>query len=93
MTKEQHEKYERLSRKIAPVKNFLFWCGDRYHEDAVTKYMFSIKTIGRKFALMARRHWCTAEDNTFELPHDLQQRIVAVIEQYIDEKEKELQEI
>ena len=93
MTKEQHEKYERLSRKIAPVKKFLFWCGDRYKEEAVSLYCFSIKTIGRKFALMARRHWCSVEDNTFEIPHDLQQRIVAVIEQYIDEKEKELQEI
>ena len=93
MTREQHEKYERLSEKIEPVKNFLFWCGERYHEDAVTKYPFSIKTIGRRFSLMARRHWLTVENNTFELPHDLQQRIVSVIEQYIDEKEKELQEI
>lgn len=52
-----------------------------------------MRTIEKRFHLM--RLWSSfdKEENTFTIPFDLQERIVAVIEDYVDEKEKEMEQI
>ena len=93
MTEEQYKKYQALTQEIKPVKEFLSWCGDRYRERAIGQYSFRIKVFGKKLSFRASRHWCSETDNTFDIPFELQSRIVAVVEQYMDEKEKELEDI
>ena len=93
MTEEQYKKYQALTQEIKPVKEFLSWCGDKYRERAIGQYSFCIKVFGKKFSFRASRHWCSETDNTFDIPFELQSRIVAVVEQYMDEKEKELEDI
>lgn len=89
MTKEQFAKYQQIEEEIAPVRKFLFWCGNRYKEPRVSDYSFSLKTFLKNFSLKINRHWCTEQDNTFAIPRDLQCRIVRVMEEYLDEREKE----
>lgn len=93
MTKQQYELYDKKKKQLEPVKKFLQWCGNRYHDKAVSKYSFSLRTIEKRFHLM--RLWSSfdKEENTFTIPFDLQERIVAVIEDYVDEKEKEMEQI
>ena len=89
MTKDQFEKYQKIEQEIAPVRAFLFWCGDRYKEPTVGEKPFSIKTTFKRFCLRRQFHGCTESDNLFEIPHDLQCRLVKVMEEYLDEREKE----
>ena len=93
MTEEQYKKYQALTQEIKPVKAFLCWCGDRYRERTIGQYPFSIKVFGNKFSFRAKRYWVSETDNTFDIPFELQSRIVAVVKQYMDEKEKELEDI
>ena len=93
MTKDQYEKYQKLSEEMEPVKDFLFWCGEKYNGRVVAKHPFSIKMIRKRFSLFVNRYWCNEKDNTFDIPLDLQNKIIEIMEQYIDEKEREMKEI
>lgn len=93
MTQEQFNKYQDIEKEIAPIKNFLCWTGKKYKDRMLSNYRFSIKTIGAKFGLYMHRCFCTVPENTFELPTELQDRIIEIIEKYVDEKQKQLDEL
>ena len=90
MTEIQFKKYKELTEEIEPLKNFLFWCGKKYRCSSVGSYQTRI--LKKKFCV--GRVGCGAIESTeVKLPLELQSRIVDVIEQYVDEKQKEIDEI
>lgn len=97
MTTEQFEKYQEISEEIKPVKKFLKYCGRYPHKDLdLGKYRFSLKTLFSKnkgVALYREMYGAGVSDNTYELPEELQDKIIAVVENYVEEKEKELEAI
>ena len=94
MTEEQYKKYQALTQEIKPVKEFLSWCGEKYHHKmGVGRYLFSIIASKERFALRADLPFGSIEQHTYPIPKELQKHIIEVIEQYVDEKEKELEDI
>ena len=94
MTDKQFKKYKELNDKIQPIMRFLDWVGGKYSDRCVGVYEFGIRPNGfKKFALKLIRYWGNSLENTYEIPLELQKRIVKTIEQYVDEKQKELEEI
>ncbi len=93
MTKEQYEKYQQIEEGIKPIKRFLSWSGKKYKDTSTSLYRFSLKRCGGKFGLYIHRNFCGDEDNTFELPIELQHRIIETIEKYVEEKELEMENI
>lgn len=93
MTEEQYKKYAEIRNEISPIVWFLNWCGDRYASDVGRGTRFELVTKAKNFFLR-RRFWARSlEDNTIELPYELQQRIVKVIEDWVEEKEQEMKEV
>ena len=90
MTDKQYEEYKKLKDDIQPLKTFLFWCGKKYH--CATLNHYKMRLIKKKFHI--GRVGCGAMQNTeVKIPTELQDRIIEVIEQYVDEKQKELDKI
>lgn len=83
MTEKQFNEYKKISEEIKPIKEFLKFCGDKYAHWAGSQY---------NFALTIKKPLRNGND-IYELPWVLQDRIIDVIEQYVDEKQKELDEI
>ena len=93
MTEEQYKKYGNLYSELQPVKRFLEWCGDRYKDHSTSKFRFSLITKVNNFFLLKKWEMFSKSENTYEIPEDLQKRIVAVIEDWVEEKENELKSI
>lgn len=89
MTDNQFNRYKELKDEIAPLKEFLFWCGIKYHAGWISRRQMRI--IKKKFCVC--KDFGPIENNEVKLPLELQNRIIDVIEQYVDEKQKELDEI
>lgn len=89
MTKDQFEKYQKIEQEIKPVRAFLFWCGNRYKEPTVEQKNFSIKTTFKNFCLRKHMPGWSESDCLYEIPYELQWRLVKVMEEYVDEREKE----
>lgn len=93
MTKEQFELYSKIENEIEDVRNFCFWCGNKYRNKYVNKKRFNIVTKFKSIFLHRKSHANTKEENTFYIPTELQERIIEVVENYLDEKEEELRKI
>lgn len=93
MTKEQYEKYTKINKEVENLKNFLMWCGKRYKDNNVGKYPFQINAKTKKLDLRSMLQFSSIPDNTYEISVELQNRIIKTIENYVDEKEKELLDI
>lgn len=91
MTKDQFEKYQKIEQEINPIRYFLSWCGKRYKDPTVGLKPFSIKTFFKRFCLYRHFPGVREADNLFEIPYDLQCRIVKVMEEYLEEREKEME--
>ena len=90
MTEKQYEKYRELKQEIQPLKSFLFWCGKKYH--CATFNHYKMRLIKNKFHI--GRVGCVAiKDMEVKIPLELQDKIIDVIERYVDEKQKELDKI
>ena len=90
MTQQQYDKYTELKKEIEPLKDFLFWCGKQYRCTSVSHYKTRI--LKKKFCV-GRVGVGAIENTEVKLPDELQDRIIEVIEQDVDEKQKELDEI
>ena len=93
MTKEQFELYSKIEYEIKDVRNFCFWCGNKYRNKYINKNRFNIVTKFKNIFLYKKSHVNTKEENTFNIPIELQERIIEVVENYLDEKEEELRKI
>lgn len=92
MTERQYKRYQEIEAEIKDTKNFLGWCGNKYHSYS-GKYPFILRMFRKGFALIVQRPWASHDESTYYIPRELQERIIEVMEQYIDEKEQEKNEI
>lgn len=90
MTKEQYELYQEKENEIKRVRDFCFWCGDKHKEIYSSRYFFDLVTKGKDLFLHRKCSGSSEKDNTYEIPKELQERIIKVTEDYLDEKEQEL---
>jgi hypothetical protein len=42
MTKEQYNKYKQIETELKPIKDFLFYCGNKYHEKGVRYFLSNL---------------------------------------------------
>lgn len=89
MTKEQYNKYKQIETELEPIKDFLFYCGNKYHEKGV-RYFLSNLIIKKQLRIGTNKFM---DNKVFDVPKVLHDKIIDIIEQYVDEKEKEMQEI
>jgi hypothetical protein len=92
MTERQYKRYQEIEAEIKDTKNFLSWCGNKYNS-CWGKYPFILRVLRKGFALIAKKPWNSVDEATYYIPQELQERIIEVMEQYIDEKEQEKNEI
>lgn len=92
MTERQYKRYQEIEAEIEDTKKFLSWCGNKYRSYS-GKYPFILRILRKGFALTAKRPWHSIDEATHYIPQELQERIIEVMEQYIDEKEQEKSEI
>jgi hypothetical protein len=94
MTEKQYKRYQEIEAEIKDTKNFLGWCGNKYKSCTYSgKYPFILRILRKGFALTAKKPWNSIDEATYYIPQELQERIIKVIEQYVDEKEQEKNEI
>lgn len=92
MKKEQFEKYIAIKTEVDKIKGFLVWCGKKY-KDPLTSH-FPIRVIGRKVLIsVGRKGLGGLNDTEIQLPWELQQDIIEVIEKYVERREREMEEI
>lgn len=87
MTKEQFELYRKIENEIEDIRKFLFWCGKRYHGEYVSKFRFNFLTKGKELFIHRNSSLSKSEENTFNIPIELQERIIEVVENYLDEND------
>lgn len=92
MTEKQYKDYEKIRAEIEPLKDFLFWCGNKYHCPSVSNYNCRIITKLKRFLIGRTGYGCIPNEEV-ELPRVLQLKIIQVIEDYVAEKEKEMEEL
>ena len=86
MTVEQYKKYKEVEEEIRPLKTFLK--GFCTRSSSCPTLIFTKPKLKFK-----RRQTCVPDVCEIEISNELQNRILKVIKQYIDEKEKEQEEL
>lgn len=94
MTEKQYKEYEKITEEIKPLKDFLFWCGvsDRYKCRSGSNYGCRLITRTKNF-LIGRKGYGAIGNTEVCLPAELQKEIVEVVENYVERKEKELEQL
>lgn len=87
MTEKQYEQYREIKKEIDNLKSFLFACGVKYRK---TTGRFPTKLI-RRGERVKMYNGCDCRE--CDISPALQKRIIATIEQYVDEKHEELNQI
>ena len=93
MTKQQYEQYSVIRTEIAPLKDFLFWCEKQQIDAWFTKHKCYLITKAKQILLGAKKGKGDVTRKEFEMPKELQEKIVKVVRDYVTEKEKELEKI
>ena len=96
MTKEQVKKYNDIEKEIQPLRAIMNLCGDKYRIKSLNSGWRMIMYTAKKLL-----HLRCNEPNCIEycieysaaIPKELQTEIVAVIENYIERREKEMEEL
>ena len=92
MTKEQVKKYNDIEKEIQPLRALMELCGDKYRGKLLDHRWRMIMYTAKKLL-----HLRSNEPNCIEfgavIPKELQTEIVAVIENYIERREKEMEEL
>lgn len=92
MTESQYKEYTKIKAEIAPERELLFWCGNRYANKL--GFCYHIRAMLRRRKLMLERIGYGAIDSEeYELPRDLQDKLIQVMEDWLSEKEKQLESI
>ena len=87
MTEKQYEQYGEIKKEIDNLETFLFACGVKYRK---TTGRFPTKLI-RRGERVKMHNGCNCRE--CDISPTLQKRIIATIEQYVDEKHEELNQI
>ena len=92
MTKERYEKYAEIKSEVDKIKDFLSWCGQKHRCSGIGQY--PTRVIGRKvFISVGRAGFGPISNTEIVLPQELQEGIINLIEQYVERREKEMEEI
>lgn len=91
MTEKLYKKYKKIKEEIEPVKDFLYWCGDKYFHKGATRQRFLFIVRLEKIAIKITSFF--TGEKQYELPSELQDEIVKVMEDYIAKKEMELEKL
>lgn len=92
MTKEQVERYQEIEAEIRPLKGLMEFCGKKYREP---QFFNPWKMIIRRFCQVIRLSGRGLPEcyTDVAVPKELQTEIVEVIENYIERREKEMEEL
>lgn len=82
MTNKQYTRYKAIEEEISPIKRFLKGC-----QPSLSPWL--ILTIMKPKLKIKRRKVYWSDVHEIEVPDELRERIVKVIEGYVDEKENE----
>ncbi len=88
MTEKQFERYKEIVEEIKVLKELLGFCGNRHRVNGLCHYVMK---IFKKEIMLGRE--TIYFDKPINVSDELQERIIDVIEQYVDEKEKELERL
>lgn len=92
MTKEQVEKYRKIEDEIRPLKEYMKFCGERFRKYTnCNPWKMRLRRLGKVIRLSGRGLPECYTD--IAIPKELQIEIVAVIENYIERREKEMEEL
>lgn len=96
MTEQQYIRYKAINDEAERLKDFLSFCGKKYRVPFVGPYQINLvkkeKKVKRFFSIQrAARGAINSEE--LKINEVLQERIIDVIEQYVDELQKKLEEI
>lgn len=92
MTKEQIEKYHKIEDEIRPLKGLMGFCGERYRmQAAFNPWKMKLRRFRRTLRMSGQGLPECYTD--VAIPKELQTEIVTVIENYIDRREKEMEEL
>lgn len=92
MTKEQVKKYREIEDEIRPLKGLMELCGEKYRAQAAfNPWRIMLRRFCRTIRVSGRGLPECYTD--VAVPKELQAEIVAVIENYIERREKEMEEI
>lgn len=86
MTAEQYKKYKEVEEEISPLKTFLK--GFCTRSNSCPTLIFTKPKLKIK-----RRQTFVPDVCEIEIPCELQNRILETVKQYVDEKEKEQEEL
>lgn len=96
MRREDFEKFKRIDDSVKTAKDFLKF----YHnnEDKIDSELFKIfcnkKFVKNTLTLCGKKQEdCIYPYDYYYIPEELQERIIETIEKYVEDKEKELEEI
>lgn len=93
MTKEQVKKYSEIEDEIQPLKNLMGLCGNKYRDKPLDRmWRMSMYVFCKKVLMFRCNEPFTRQYETI-LPKELQIEIVAVIENYIERREKEMEKL
>ena len=84
MTDEKYQEYKKKTEELKPIKSFLFWCGEH-------GMMGKLISASRILKLGVKFGW--AKDEVIVMPKELKERVLETVKKYVEEKEKELEEI
>lgn len=89
MTEKQFEEYTEIKKEVDKLKEFLAWCGNKYNPHCNS---YRAKIIGKKKTIsIAARLLCSNIE--LQLSTKLQNAIIDVIEQYVEQREKDMEAI
>lgn len=84
MTDEKYQEYKKKTEELKPIKSFLFWCEEH-------GMMGKLISTSRILKLGVKFGW--AKDEEIIMPKELKERVLETVKKYVEEKEKELEEI
>ena len=84
MTDEKYQEYKKKTEELKPIKSFLCWCGEH-------GMMGKLISASRILKLGVKFGW--AKDEEIVMPKELKERVLETVKKYVEEKEKELEEI
>lgn len=96
MTKEQVKKYHKIEDEIQPLKELMGWCGCKHKIPGTSLLRMYLTKIWMCIPVIYRDKIMLSHIDTHDpvvIPKELQAEIVAVIENYIERREKEMEEL
>lgn len=95
MTEQKYKEYEKLYNEIRPLKNFLTWCGDEFRCRETHPFAFMFHLHAKSIRLHREKGdgFYGQLISECEIPASIQRKIVALVEEYVKQKEEEMRNL